>query len=85
MHPCATLKDMWSNTILVFGSDNGGDPTVGANAPYKGGKATLFEGGIRSATFVYSELLPAAVRGCGAFWLQHVFLLEGCYMYWHVV
>lgn len=39
----ATLG-LWNNTVLVFASDNGGDPYVGANAPFKGGKATLFEG-----------------------------------------
>jgi arylsulfatase B len=61
----AKLKatEMWSDTILVFLSDNGGDPTVGGNHPLKGGKATLFEGGVRAASFVYSELLPRAMRG----------------------
>jgi len=46
-------KTMWDDTIFVFASDNGGDPTVGGNAPLKAGKATLFEGGVRSASFVY--------------------------------
>ena len=36
--------DLWENTVFVFLSDNGGDPTVGANAPFKGCKPTLFEG-----------------------------------------
>ena len=64
--------DLWRNTVLVFASDNGGDPTVGANAPFKGGKATLFEGGIRSATFVYSELLPATARGTNVTHMTHI-------------
>lgn len=40
------------NTLLVFMSDNGGilevrDQTITSNAPLKGGKAMLYEGGIR--------------------------------------
>lgn len=39
------------NTLVVFISDNGGvmytDPVATNNAPFKGGKATHFEGGIR--------------------------------------
>ncbi len=39
------------DTLLVFMSDNGGvtytDPTATCNAPLKGGKAMMFEGGIR--------------------------------------
>eukprot|EP00041_Stephanoeca_diplocostata_P013844 m.246132 g.246132 ORF g.246132 m.246132 type:complete len:157 (-) comp19487_c0_seq13:1197-1667(-) len=37
-------QKLWNDTVFVFASDNGGDPYVGANAPFKGGKATLFEG-----------------------------------------
>ena len=43
------------NTIIVFSSDNGGANYVGLselNAPYRGWKATLFEGGIRVPLFV---------------------------------
>lgn len=40
-----------SNTVVVFMSDNGGvtytDPAATCNAPLKGGKAMMFEGGIR--------------------------------------
>ena len=43
------------NTMIVFSSDNGGAGYVGlpdVNAPYRGWKITLFEGGIRVPLFV---------------------------------
>lgn len=42
------------DTLIVFSSDNGGDvrPKFGAsNGPYRAGKATLYEGGVRVAAF----------------------------------
>ncbi|MFC7336012.1 sulfatase [Haloferula chungangensis] len=45
------------NTILVFTSDNGGveftDPAATDNQPFKGGKACLYEGGIRVPTIIH--------------------------------
>ena len=36
------------NTMVIFMTDHGGDPVYGgSNLPYRGGKATLYEGGIR--------------------------------------
>lgn len=36
------------NTLVIFQTDHGGDPTYGgSNTPLRGDKATLFEGGIR--------------------------------------
>lgn len=36
------------NTLVIFASDNGGQLNVGANnGPYRDGKGTLYEGGIR--------------------------------------
>ena len=35
------------NTIVVFTSDNGGETNVTSNAPLRGGKSQLYEGGIR--------------------------------------
>lgn len=36
------------NTLLIFLTDHGGDPVYGgSNTPYRGDKATLFEGGLR--------------------------------------
>jgi len=34
-------------TVIVFASDNGGEDRVTSNAPLRGGKSTLYEGGIR--------------------------------------
>ena len=52
-----SLKDQGldDNTIIVFSSDNGGAGYIGlpqVNAPYRGWKLTLFEGGIRVPMFV---------------------------------
>ena len=36
------------NTLVIFMTDHGGDPVFGgSNRPLRGGKATLFEGGLR--------------------------------------
>lgn len=35
------------NTLVLFTSDNGGHPAVSANGPLRGGKWTLFQGGVR--------------------------------------
>lgn len=35
------------NTILIFTSDNGGETNITSNAPLRGGKSELYEGGIR--------------------------------------
>jgi len=54
-----------SNTVVVFMSDNGGvtytTPPATCNAPLKGGKAMLFEGGIRvPLVFRWPGQIPAA-------------------------
>jgi arylsulfatase A-like enzyme len=41
------------NTILVFTSDNGGEDRVTSNAPLRGGKSTLYEGGIREPLIMH--------------------------------
>lgn len=45
------------NTVLIFTSDNGGvtytEPAATTNFPFKGGKAMLYEGGVRVPTIVY--------------------------------
>ena len=41
-------EELADNTLVIFMTDNGGDPKYGgSNAPYRGNKATLYEGGIR--------------------------------------
>ena len=61
-----TLADtgLESNTLVVFMSDNGGvtytSPAATCNAPFKGGKAMHFEGGIRvPLVFRWPGRLPA--------------------------
>ncbi len=54
----AVDKRGWrQNTIFVFSSDNGGamPGTVSSNGPFRGGKTTTYEGGVRAAAFVAWE------------------------------
>ena len=44
-------KGIERNTIVFFASDNGATPT-GNNLPFRGGKHTIYEGGIRSTTAI---------------------------------
>jgi arylsulfatase A-like enzyme len=42
------LYDLTRDTLVIFLTDHGGDPTYGgSNLPLRGAKATLFEGGIK--------------------------------------
>lgn len=50
-------QNLLKNTIILFASDNGG-PAPGritSNAPFRGGKGALYEGGVRSPGFVFWE------------------------------
>jgi len=60
----AALKrnGLWENTIFIFSSDNGA-PTqsrgkVGSNYPYRGQKATVWEGGTKVAGLVSGPKAP---------------------------
>jgi arylsulfatase A-like enzyme len=60
----ATLKaqGLDQNTLIVFASDNGGAEYTRStdNAPFKGGKATMYEGGVRVPLVYY---LPGKYEG----------------------
>ena len=49
------LRDLGlsENTILIFTSDNGGEDRVTSNAPWRAGKSTLYEGGIREPLIMF--------------------------------
>lgn len=52
------------NTLVIFASDNGGDPKYGGNnQPFRGHKAELFEGGIRVPCLMEwtGKIKPASV------------------------
>lgn len=45
------------NTIIIFTSDNGGEINVTTNAPLRGGKSMLYEGGVREPLIVWNPVL----------------------------
>src|SRR5690606_22420351 len=57
------------NTLVIFTSDNGAAWYVGLeglNAPFRGWKATFFEGGVRTPLFVrWPARLPAGAQVAG--------------------
>lgn len=73
----ATIKTQGldQNTLIVFASDNGGVEYTGStdNAPFKGGKATMYEGGIRVPLVFY---LPGTYEG--GIWCDSVVSIYDC-------
>eukprot|EP00730_Choanoeca_flexa_P013477 TRINITY_DN5363_c0_g1_i1.p1 TRINITY_DN5363_c0_g1~~TRINITY_DN5363_c0_g1_i1.p1 ORF type:complete len:551 (+),score=101.88 TRINITY_DN5363_c0_g1_i1:3-1655(+) len=72
---------MLNNTILTITSDNGGplDHALNYNSftgngrfLFRGGKHTLWEGGVNSIAWMWSPLLPEAVRGTYYDGLVHI-------------
>ena len=69
-------KDMWDNTLMIFSSDNGGPVRLAENAannwPLRGGKYSVFEGGIRAAAFVSGGAVPLHERGTKKSGIVHI-------------
>merc|ERR1719445_329421 len=57
-------EELWSNTVLVFTSDNGGDiANKGCNYPLRGTKGTLYDGNLRTIALVGGGVIPEEQRG----------------------
>jgi arylsulfatase B len=62
---------MWDNTVLILVSDNGGPLGHSNNFPLRGGKGSLWEGGVRVEAFVSSPLIPQSRWGTNWDGLAH--------------
>eukprot|EP00050_Salpingoeca_kvevrii_P006706 m.291120 g.291120 ORF g.291120 m.291120 type:complete len:544 (+) comp12413_c0_seq1:60-1691(+) len=60
-------RGLWDDLLIIFSSDNGGPVDLQENAannwPLRGGKYSLFEGGIRATAFVSGGFLPRHMQG----------------------
>ncbi len=64
------------NTLVIFLTDHGGDPVYGgSNNPYRGDKATLFEGGLRVPCLMqWPGKIPAGSVNENVCWSIDLFL-----------
>jgi len=53
-----------NDTVLVFTGDNGGEANVTTNAPWRAGKSTLYEGGVREPLIVHWPGVTPAGKVC---------------------
>lgn len=65
-------RGMWNDTVLVFISDNGGKLGPSGNAPFRGGKFSYFEGGLRVVNFVSGGAFPSSRMGTTWNGLVHI-------------
>lgn len=59
--------NMLHNSVILFAADNGAPtigefPNWGSNYPLRGIKETLWEGGVRSASFIWSPMIKKTPR-----------------------
>jgi len=64
------------DTLLIFSSDNGGTQEFGGNnSPYRGEKATNFEGGVRGIGLVHGKMVGRIGESHG------IILFTSCFFY----
>ena len=51
-------QGMWQNTLMLWSSDNGAKRLIGSNAPFRGYKADMLEGGVRVPALLLGGALP---------------------------
>ena len=76
----AALEAAGRDWVMILVSDNGGPINIAsANAPLRGGKHTMWDGGLKVVSFVSGPLVPQKVRGtlwdglaCHADWLPTI-------------
>lgn len=56
-------EDLWNDTVILFMTDNGGQPWFGAsNYPYRGTKNSVYEGGVKGVAFLTGGYIENRVK-----------------------